>query len=170
MNEQSPNSEISEPREQIFDDADELSRFAVAMAERSGRYLDLIAGEADFPVYDTVEFAEAVKRLAVGNPHSRVRLLLLNPGGAIGEGHRLIELALRLTSYMEIRGLAPEFQGDAPRLLIADRRHALQLAKSGRIAGQGWFDAARRARQMTDDFEQLWHRGEPDPNFRHLLL
>lgn len=153
-----------------FETAADLRRLALAMVERSGRTLDLIGGEADFQAYDTVEFVEAVKKLVVSNPHSRVRILLLNSMSVVGEGHRLIELVLRLTSYIEVRGLAPEFRGDAEALLVADQRHGLQLSRTGRFQGEAWFDAPRRARAMTERFEELWLCGEPDPNFRRLFL
>lgn len=166
-----PSSETpSADEEQHFDNATELSTLATVQISASRRYVDLLAGDADLPAYKTAEFIESVKQLVLSSPHSRVRILLLTPQTVVSDGHALVELALRLSSHMEVRVLAPEFQGEAEGLLIADHRHCLQRHDPRRCSGTAYFNAPRRAKHLLNGFEDLWNCAEPDPNFRRLML
>ncbi|QSA97224.1 hypothetical protein [Methylococcus sp. EFPC2] len=156
--------------EQRFDNPAELTYCATRFVSASRRYLDLAAGDPELPAYADKEFVEAVKQVVLGSPHSRVRILLIDPRSLVLSGHPLIELALRLTSHMEIRVLPPDQQGVTQGLLIGDRRHSLQRMDPRRCTGSAWPNAPRRAMKLLEEFETLWVTGEVDPNFRRLML
>jgi len=153
-----------------FEHTEQLLELAKAMVQRSGRYLDWVLGGADLQAYDSAELAQAVTGLVVANPHSRVRLLLRGADGLGGRAHRLLDLAGRLPSYLEIRRLAGDSSGDIERMLVADCRHLILFSHPNRCEGTACYDDARRARVMTELFENCWRIAEADPNFRRLSL
>lgn len=155
-----------------FHSSAELARLSAQMAGRARRRLDIVSRSLEPAVYDTLEFVEAVRKMvASGRGRARVRILVLDPGALVSYGnHRLVDLCMKLSSYMEIRHPGPDHQEFNEAMLIADERGAIQRQYADRYDGLANFNSPRRAGQLSESFEALWQHGEPDPNFRRLML
>ena len=153
-----------------FDSARELCRLSVAMAAGARRQMDIVSRSLDPMIYDTEEFADAVKRLVLAKG-SRVRILLLDPESLFARGgHRLVELAMRVSSHMEIRRVGAEQAGFNEAMLIADRVGVIHRKYSDRHEGTANFHARLWAARLSESFELLWQNSESDPHFRRLML
>ncbi|MES9981540.1 MAG: GNAT family N-acetyltransferase, partial [Candidatus Thiodiazotropha sp. 6PLUC5] len=76
---------------------------ATSMVRQAKRSLCLLSYNLDPIIYDTEPFHEAVKQLAMRSKFSRIRILLQDNTLVVQQGHRLVELAQRLPSVIEIR-------------------------------------------------------------------
>ena len=98
--------ESSDPIEVKTTEENQLA--ALAMARQTRRTLDVFSLVLEPAVYDQPEFAEAVKRIALGSTQARVRLLVRDTNPIVRRGHRLLELSRRLSSFIEMRVQATE--------------------------------------------------------------
>ena len=147
-----------------------LADVCLTMASQARRSLDIVSRHLDAALYDTDAFAAAVKQLSLNHRSARVRLFILDPRPLVGQGHRLIELATRLTSFIEIRTPAPQHKSFNEALLIADNVGYVRRQFSDRFEAEVDFASRRSATALTERFEQLWQRGQLDANFRRLHL
>jgi len=150
----------------------EVANLTAQMAGRVRRHLDIVSRSLEPAVYETKEFLEAAQRLVVsGRGRARVRILLLNPEALLARGdHRLVNLALRVSSYMEIRRPGPDHVEFNEAMLIADRMGVIHRKLSDRYEGIANFRNPQRAAHLSDSFESIWTHAEPDPHFRRLML
>jgi len=153
-----------------FSSALELRRLSAEMAANARQQLDIVSRSLDPRVYDTEEFISAVKQLVL-TPRSRVRILLLDPAALLARGgHRLVELAIRVSSHMEIRRVGPDQSEFNEAMMIADRSGAIYREYSDRHDGIANFHDRLWAARLSESFESLWQNALPDPNFRRLML
>jgi hypothetical protein len=150
--------------------AEELCRVLLELAQQAQRTLDLVSRHLDPPLYDREDFVEAVKQLVLGSPRSRVRLLVLDPAPVVTHGHRLVPLAQRLSSYIELRVPAPEHREFNEAWLVADKEGYAHRRFSDRYEATCNFHDPRLAVHLTNRFDELWQRAQPDPNLRRRHL
>lgn len=151
-------------------DRDELAAFSLSMAEQCSRYLDIVSRHLDPVLYDTDEFAAAIKRIALDNRRSRVRLLIIDARPLITTGHRLIDLTNRLPSFLEIRAPARQHRGFNEAFMVADNVGYIHRQFSDRFEAQADFSDRRMAASLNDRFSNMWERGLPETRFRRLHI
>lgn len=150
--------------------AEELGRVLLELAQQARRTLDLVSRHLDPPLYDREDFVDAVKQLVLGSSRARVRLLVLDPAPVVTHGHRLVPLAQRLSSYVELRVPAPEHREFNEAWLVADKDGYAHRRFSDRYEASCNFHDPRLATHLTNRFDELWQRAQPDPNLRRLHL
>jgi hypothetical protein len=150
----------------------ELADLTAQMAGQARRHLDIVSRALEPEVYETQAFLAAAQRLVVsGRGRGRVRILVLDPEALLSQGeHRLVGLAQRLSSYMEIRRPGPDHQEFNEAMLIVDGKAVIHRKQSGRYEGIANFHSPVRAAHLSEGFEAIWQNAEPDPHFRRLML
>ena len=111
--------------------------------------------------YASVEELAELRRIAISGRGAQIRILLHDPAGALRNDHRLIALAQRLSSSMQIRMPVEEVDlGYASAYLLNDAGGYLFLPEANRPQGR----AARhdRASQapLQQHFDEVWERAE----------
>ncbi len=140
------------------------------MLEHARLGVDIVSYRLDPAVYDHDEVCEHLKRMVLERPRARVRVLVTDGEAAAHRGHRLVDLAQRLSSFIEIRRPAREHQDFAEALLVVDRIGVIWRRVASRYEASAWFGDPARARDFADRFDAMWAPATPDPNFRRLRL
>ena len=155
-----------------FSSSLELANITAQMAAQARRHVDIVSRSLEPAVYEGAAFLAAVQRLVVaGRGRGRVRILVLDPEALLSRGdHRLVNLAMRLSSYMEIRRPGPDHQAFNEALMVVDRTGCIHRPLSDRYEGVANFHSPLRAAHLAESFEALWQPAEPDPHFRRLML
>ncbi|MCC7122975.1 MAG: hypothetical protein IT493_15585 [Gammaproteobacteria bacterium] len=158
--------------DQVFETgrATELRRALLELAQQATRSIDLVSRHLDPSLLDHDMFAAAVKRLVLGSTRARVRVVVLDPAPLVTHGHRLVALAQRLSSYIELRVPGPEHREFNESWLVADNAGYAHRRFSDRFEATINFNDPRLATHLTNRFDELWHRAQPDPNLRRLHL
>ena len=147
-----------------------FGELAVSLAETASRYLRILSPHLDAAAFDNDALATALSALARGSRQTEVHILLADTRGVIGRGHRLLELARRIPSLVQIRRLAdhPDWKGQT--LVIRDRDGVLY--KPGGADHDGFYEPSSRAftEQYLELFEELWRYGSKDPELRSLSI
>jgi predicted GNAT family N-acyltransferase len=160
-----------EARVLIAEDRDQAVA-AIADLLADARYeIAIYTRDLDPALLDVLPILDAIKRIALSGRRARVRVLVQEPRKALTDGHRLIALAQRLPSVIELR--TPQEETDrtyASAFLINDRRGYLFRTLASRNEGEGSTYAPGRHAQLREYFDQVWERSVPSEELRHLAL
>ena len=144
--------------------------YAVALARSAARQLCIQSPALDVRVFDNAELIDAIGELARGGRQTGVRILVADPRPLVQRGHRLLALARRLPSKVQIRVLAehPEWQGET--VVIRDSDGVLYHAGD---AGEAAFyepDSRASTQRHLERFEDLWRHSETHVELRSMPL
>lgn len=142
----------------------------LSLATQARHGIDVVSRHLDTALYDNDVFITALRALVVGSHRAQVRILLLDSAPVVARGHRVVELARRLSSYIAIRIPAPEHKELNEAWLVADTTGYLYRRFSDRYEATANFADRRQASNLTNRFEEIWQRAQPDLNMRRLHL
>ena len=140
------------------------------MAKQCHRTLNIISRTLDPVVFDTAEFADAVKYLALRHRRAQIQIIVFDPDTIVKRGHRLLELSGRLSSFIELRKAHYSFNDYNECLLIADSTGYIHRKNSERYEGTSNFKDRRHSTHLLNQFTDMWEMATPDPNFRKMML
>ena len=163
-------AKIGEPLALQLSERDENRLANTALAEQARATLDIVSLDLDKAIFDTIEFYDAVKMLATNSRKAKIRILISDSQKIIKQGHRLLELARRLSSYIEVRVQGKRFKDFNESWLIADATAWIRRPYADRYQAEVDFSAARKLREVLQDFDAMWNEAIHDPNLRRLNL
>lgn len=149
---------------------EQVRQASVALVRRSRRRVEIVSRHFDPVVYDTVEFADALRSFVLASSRARVRVIVMDSTPVLATGHRIVALAQHLSSYVEIRRPGKQHARYNCAFLLADRVGSVYRMLADRFEGVVSFGARRIAGDLADTFEDMWAHSEPDPNLRRLSL
>jgi hypothetical protein len=132
--------------------------------------LDIFSRDLDAPLYDREVFLTALGELCLRSYKARVRILVQDPARPVQQGHRLIELARRLSSSIELRQPHRDYRRHNEAFLIGDRCGLIHRPLADRYEGSVNFYDPVNARRKRDFFTEVWERSEAHPEFRRLHI
>lgn len=150
--------------------AAENRRGALEIAQLARRQLSIFSRDLEPQVYDTPEFLAAVKNLALSGSKASVRILLIDATRATRDGHRLVGLARRLSSFVEIRKPHRDYLDLAEAFMIADEQGLLYRTLATRWEGIVDPHDPMQAREKLKLFDDIWQRSHSDPETRQLRI
>lgn len=143
---------------------------ALALAQQANRFVQIATRDMDALLYDNEPFVDALAALARRHAKSRVEILVWDSMAAVKQGHRLIHLAQRLSSHVQIRKPADEHAKYTEAFLVADGIGYLSRNLAERYEGVGSFNAPLQARKLSQLFTEMWDKATPDPQLRRLHI
>ena len=153
-----------------FDDSQTLGSLSLEIAQNGRRTIDIATRRLDPALYDNQPFVDALKDLVLRNRLARVRLLISDMAPVISRGHRLIDLASRLSSFIAVRKPGKDYKNFNEVMLVADNNAYTHRRFADRYDGIGSLDDIRRASELSGQFDEIWKRADLDPNFRRLHI
>lgn len=167
----SPTSVLGEDKTPIeLSGSEQLRALTLSMASQCRRTLDICGRQLDPVLFDNLEFAAAVKRMAIGSRYARVRLLVLMPELLYSRGHQLLLVAQQLPTFIQVRVPSEVDRDFNEAIFIADETGYAHRILSDRYEGKASFNDRGEARDLIRRFDVLWERSEVDQNFRRLSL
>ncbi|NII10520.1 GNAT family N-acetyltransferase [Oleiagrimonas sp. C23AA] len=120
-------------------------------------------------ILDSDAALTAVRRLATGGRNHRVRVLLADTERPTRDDHRLLALAQRLPSAIELRVLCEDADRAYPSaFLLNDAGGYLVRPLATRFDGRGSTLGASEHARLQRYFEQVWERAQPATAWRAL--
>ena len=104
----------------ILSTLDEYRGAVAEIAKRANRSMSIYTPNLEPLIYDQDMFLEPLKRLVLARGHARLRVLISDPARVVREGNRFMQMARRLTSFIELRNVPPEFRDNPAAFIIAD--------------------------------------------------
>ena len=143
---------------------------AVALCQSATRYVCILSPRLDAAAFDRDALATALSALARSSRQTEVRILVADTRGLVGRGHRLLQLARRIPSLVQIRRLSDHPDWNGQTVVVRDRDGVLY--KPGGSDHDGFYEPESRAstEKHLELFEELWRYSVQDPELRNLSV
>lgn len=148
----------------------DVARVVRVLTGQAQHTLLLHTRDLEAPVYDHQEVIDALAGLASRNRQARIWILVQNGRSAIQHGHRLIELARRLNTFIQFRRPGPDDRGFPATFLLADDSGYIYRSNASRFEGTANLHDPGKLTGWRKYFMEVWERGEPDPELKRLHL
>ncbi|MFP5504564.1 MAG: hypothetical protein ACLGH6_00040 [Gammaproteobacteria bacterium] len=149
---------------------DDNRQAAALLAAQARRQIELFSPDLEPVLYDQTPFLDALTQLCLSGPRARVRVLAKDFERTVKDGHRLVELARRLSSYVELRRVHPDYQDNNETFLLVDDYGLLHRRHAPRFEGTFSCKAPLEVRRLRAFFDEVWDRSEPVADLRRLHL
>ena len=156
-------TEVLEP-----ETSDDCRALSLLMAQQALNRVRIVSRNLDAKLFDDEAFVEAIKQLVLKRSSSRVEIIVKDSGPLMRRGHRLVTLAQRLSSYIEIRRPGRQHRTFNAAYFVVDSCAYIDRTFADRYEGTACFNDPRTARAMLSTFDDMWQAGEPDLNLRRL--
>jgi len=162
---------LKEDSQAVVVDTGEACRLAaLSMVRQATRSIEIVSRQLDPQMYDDRDFCEAVTQLVTTSRRARVRALVRYTEPVVKQGHRLVTLSHRLSTFIEMRVPAREFDEYNAAFLIVDGAGVIYRTLSDGFEATVNFNGARMAQELSRQFESMWQSASPDANLRRSHL
>jgi len=163
--------ELGRPHEPVeVDTSDAVRDAAIALVAQARREVAIMSRHLDAVIYDNADFGAAVRQFVLRNRGTRVRILVKDADRPRREGHRLVDLAQTLSSFVEIRVPAHEFHGYNAAFLVADQIGAVYRSMADRFEATVTFGDRKAAGELIRQYDEMWESARGDPGLRRMHL
>lgn len=152
------------------DSRDDLRQLILAMAQQAQHRILIFSHDLDKSIFDTEELYEAIKNLAIKSHRTHIHILVHDAKPMATEGHRLLNLTRRISSHMSIKITAKEHHDVYENFIIFDDDAYILRENPARFTAIGNFYAPLKARQLYEQFLEMWEHGVVDNSLRRLSL
>jgi len=162
---------LGEDNEVIYlHDLDSFYTTIASMSEQAHRHIRLFSHDLDPELFNSEEIADHMSRLATSNPHVYLQFLIQNTSGLRQHSHRLLDLAQRISSYIEIRVTDIMHAHISENFYLFDDDGYVKRHHADEYIGEANFFDARTVRDLEHRFKGMWERAEPDPHLRRMSI
>ena len=177
-----PGVEKPEIREQAPDpdsEHNELRHFDGEAACREGllevlswphRTVRIYSQWLDHALFDLNPVVEALSAFVRQGPPVRVMVLIHMSSSIVSRGHRLVHLARRLDSKIQIRSVPGELASDRHTCVICDEQGFFLMPDHDEYQAYANRYDPVQATRLAERFDYLWERSITDPDLRILRL
>ena len=132
--------------------------------------LNIVSRKLDPSLFDTIDFYDAVKYLALRHRKARIQIIVFEPEAIVKRGHRLLELSGKLSSFIELRKAHYSFNDYNECLILADATGYIHRKNGERYEGTLNFKDRRHSENLLVQFTDMWELAISDPNLRKMVL
>ena len=130
------------------------------VAASAQRLLSVCTTDMEPPLYDQPYFMEVAKRLILGNPFGRIRVLVRDQGRMNSVTNRFVSMARRLSHSIDIRA-QPDSMGRRPvSYCFSDAGSMMYRARADRWDGVTAQRNPAHVQRLLDEFEAGWREAE----------
>ncbi len=141
------------------------------LIEQAELQVAIFSQELEPLLYNHAEICEMLSDLARKNRHSKVRIIAQQTKTVAMDGHCLISLAQRLSSYVSIRiPTTPELQRFRESWLIIDNHSICEINNPDRYEGKVIEHDRLHVKSQLEFFDHAWENSQPDQYTRRLSL
>ena len=140
------------------------------MTQLALKTIRIFSPDMEATVYDNEEFTKSLLLLVRGNRHAQIQILTFETSSAINHGHALLRLAHELTSTLEIRIPAEEYQQTSAAFMLIDTKAFVYRANVKDYNGIYSKDCKYRSQKLSEIFTNAWEHAEVDPQSKRLNI
>lgn len=152
----------------MLDRLADVQAAVIALACQAQRSIDIFTQHLDKALYDQAAFVEAVKRLALLNRQTQIRILVQDAVPATKEIHRLVLLGQELTSKIHFNKPDDTYRMHNDAFLLVDNVGLLYRPHGDRYESRLCFNTPHDGQKYSRFFHEAWHLSERDPHLRRI--
>jgi hypothetical protein len=150
----------------ILSTVEEYRAAAAEIAKHAERVLSIYTPDLEPQLYDQDMFLEPVKRLVLARRYAKVRVLISDPGRLSRDGNRFMQMARRLTTFLDLRNVSPEYRGNPASFIIADDKAIAYRQQSSRWDGIVEFNDTSVVKRYLAYYDEVWACSLIQPQLR----
>lgn len=143
-------------------------QLALNLCQKAQRSVRIFSESLDPLIFDNPEIALSLSELSRSGSRTSVQILITDSHSLRTRGHRLLELAKRLPSFVQMRVTDSPEHLNGRLVLLADQNHTLYMPDTTDHRVRYEIDDRPLNLRLTEIFERVWQRSEEDANFRDL--
>jgi len=140
------------------------------MLSQAKRRIWIMANSISAPVLNDEQFRQSILQLAKINPQAEIRILLEDGKANPGRFSPLINLAQRLTSFVEIRTLPSNANKFSEWVTLVDFSGGIYRKTLESFSGFATYDSHLIAQRLITKFDDQWQFAKPSVEFRRLSI
>ena len=160
----------TQSRRWVLSSIDETLDAVVDLVDMSKRRISIFTPDLEPGVYNEERFLEAVKRLTLGKPFARIRVLISNPAHLVRNGNPFVQLARRLSACIEFRNVDEEFRYHREAFLVADEAALIYRVDASKWEGIADTNEPAVARRYLGMFDEIWKASRAEAEVRELRV
>ncbi len=141
---------------QVLTSLSDVRQTTAAVIATGQRLISIFTPDLEPQLYDDPKVIEVIKRFVLSHSFAKVRVLLRDHTRHTGSGSRFMSMARRLTSYLELRILVPQFQHLTASYCVSDDRGIVYRMRADRWDGIAAVNSPPVARQYLQEFDAAW--------------
>jgi hypothetical protein len=152
-------------------DKNECCEAVQHLIHSADRYIAIFSQQLEPLLYNHQALCEQVSQLARKNRYTQIRIISQQTRSAASSGHCLIQLAQKLSSYVQIRTPnTPELQKFSQSWLIIDDHSMCEISNPERYEGKLIENDRIHVKNQLNFFNEAWEHSVPDVNSRRLSI
>jgi len=157
-------------RRWVISSIEETLGAVVVMVDMTNRRISIFSSDLEPGVYNEEVFLEAVKRLTLGKPFARIRVLIADPSHVVRNGNPFVQLARRLSACIEFRNVDEKYRDHREAFLIADETALVYRVDARKWEGIADTHEPAVARRYLGMFDEIWNASRIEKEKRELYV
>jgi N-acetylglutamate synthase-like GNAT family acetyltransferase len=153
-----------------YRDQHQFLAFHKSMLMQAQRQIWLVSDTIQSPLMTDPKIRDAILRLAKRNAKAEIRILLEDDKKGAGYYNPTIELAQKLTSFVEIRSIPPGAKKPNEMITTVDFGASILRKDLNNYAGFANYHNPVIAQRLRDKYEQYWQHATPSMQLRRLSI
>lgn len=150
---------------------DDFNIHMVQQASITQRNINILSKELRSDIYSDEDLVENISKIVRTNRQSKIRILIHSPVTHSAQHHRLIALAKRLPSRIEIKKIDRDIELNGEGYTIFDEQRITYFNDEDSLIGFANYEARAECKHFMENYNYLWtKRSSPDPDLRVLSL
>lgn len=149
---------------------DDVKMTNLSLTQQTSRNINIMSKNLDAGIFDNQEFVEAIKQLSISSKFSKIRILIKDSDSICQNGHRMIKLIQQLTSSIEVRKVAKEYNSDSREFTLFDHKGVIYRPHAERYEGVAHFNRPSLVSELLNYFNEVWEHSIPDEKLRRVYL
>lgn len=148
--------------------ASELRDATLAVLGGARHEVCIYSRDLEPSLYEDAAVLEALRKLALSGRRAQVRILIQDTGRVARDGHRLVDLAQRLSSIVQLRRVSHEDATYPSAYVLTDGGGYLFRTFGDRYEAVGDVCYPPRRDELKRLFDEVWERAESPQELRRL--
>ncbi|WP_422126851.1 hypothetical protein [Thioalkalivibrio sulfidiphilus] len=169
-----PNSSPDSPERESgllrLDGLEAIRGFVHSQVAAARRRLWILSPDLNPLIYDDPGLVDAISTLARRSRHADVRILIQDSRSLPSGGHRLVDLALRISSRIQLRRRPPDEARLSEAMVLIDSGGYLHQHRTEDPVAMADAYAPPRVQTLEGRFRTFWTHAVPDPELRRLKI
>lgn len=141
------------------------------MLNQAQRRIWILTDNISNPVLNSEDTSQAIYRLVKKNPQAEIKILLNNDKQGAGYFNACINMAQRLSSYVEIRSTQGGGSGRMSEMItLVDHSGSIFRKHTSNHKGFGCFNNKLIYERMRSNFQNHWQFAKPSMQLRRLAI
>lgn len=153
-----------------YNNQDQFVSFHRSMLSQAQRQISILSDTITHPIFKESYIRQCLLNLSKRNSQAKIRILLIDDRTGAGYHNPLIDLAQKLTSFIELRVIPRG--ASRPRDMITTVDFDAGIYRKDLDSYTGFVNYSNHmiAQRLRDSFDQHWQYAKPSANMRRLSI